>query len=160
MDIDWPALKKMLEGRFALEITSIHGPAHWQRVERYAIDVARHSGGAVLVGRLFAALHDVCRQNDARDAAHGAHAAALATQLRGVYYDLPDEDFVKLQYACTWHTAGRISDDPTIGACWDADRLDLWRVDITPRAELMSTSYARALVHAGKTGPQYLPDPL
>ena len=36
-----------------------------------------------------------------------------------------------------------VSDDPTTGACWDADRLNLWRVGITPAARLLSTTEAR-----------------
>jgi uncharacterized protein len=30
-----------------------------------------------------------------------------------------------------------------VGACWDADRLDLGRVGIRPRADLLSTEIAR-----------------
>ena len=32
--------------------------------------------------------------------------------------------------------------DPTVLTCWDADRLDLGRVGITPRAEKLCTSAA------------------
>ena len=38
---------------------------------------------------------------------------------------------------------GRVSDDPTIGTCWDADRLDLRRVAIVPKTGLMSTNPAK-----------------
>ena len=32
--------------------------------------------------------------------------------------------------------------DPTIGTCWDADRLDLWRVGITPHVRFLCTAAA------------------
>jgi uncharacterized protein len=50
-----------------------------------------------------------------------------------------------LQKACSWHTRGKLSEDPTIGACWDADRLDLTRIGETPKARFMSTALGRSL---------------
>jgi hypothetical protein len=41
------------------------------------------------------------------------------------------------------HDRGHVSDVATIGACRDADRLDLTRLGIAPRAELMSTEAGR-----------------
>ena len=35
-----------------------------------------------------------------------------------------------LAFACEEHTNGGIGPDPTVGVCWDADRLNLWRVGI------------------------------
>ena len=45
--------------------------------------------------------------------------------------------------ACTRHDKGQVDDDPTVGLCWDSDRLNLWRVGITPKARLLSTVPAR-----------------
>ena len=36
------------------------------------------------------------------------------------------------------------SDDPIIGTCWDADRLDLGRVGVKPNPKLLSTERARS----------------
>ncbi len=157
MPIDWDTLWRVLDDRFALGHASIHGPEHWRRVERYAVHVAEQSGGDALVVRLFAIFHDVCRLNDSVDDEHGARGAALAAHLRGEYFALSDARFAQLHDACTWHTAGHLSDDPTIGACWDADRLDIWRVGYTPHERFMSTDHARALVRAGRIGPRHLP---
>ncbi len=44
-----------------------------------------------------------------------------------------------LVFAIQHHTDGATSGDPTIGTCWDADRLDLGRVGIVPSARKMST---------------------
>jgi uncharacterized protein len=52
---------------------------------------------------------------------------------------LSDEDFERLLYACRFHNDGGVSSDPTVGACRDADRLDLPRVGITPQARYFST---------------------
>jgi hypothetical protein len=47
--------------------------------------------------------------------------------------------------------------NPTIGCCWDADRLDLSRVGIEPDTELMSTDagrrWGRPLTAASLAGP-------
>lgn len=37
------------------------------------------------------------------------------------------------------HTVEHRTGDPTIDACFDADRLDLWRVGIKPDPSLMAT---------------------
>ncbi|MHB9026175.1 MAG: hypothetical protein ACYC7E_18715 [Armatimonadota bacterium] len=157
MQIDWDALWEELIGHFSMGEESIHGPEHWRRVERHAVELAEHSGGEILVVRLFAVFHDVCRENDGRDDAHGARGAAQALRLRGRCFELPDASFAQLHYACTWHTAGQLSGDPTIGACWDADRLDIWRAGYTPDERFMSTEHARELVRAGRIGPEYTP---
>ena len=93
---------------------------------------------------LFALLHDSQRFNDSRDPEHGLRAALFARELQaeGVLA-LDDERLAVLVDACTRHDKGYVSDDPTTGACWDADRLNLWRVGITPEARLLSTWPAR-----------------
>ncbi len=78
MQIDWDALWAELTGRFSMGEESIHGPEHWRRVERHAMELAEHSGGDLLVVRLFAVFHDVCRVNDGRDDDHGARGAEQA----------------------------------------------------------------------------------
>jgi uncharacterized protein len=50
-----------------------------------------------------------------------------------------------LYEACRLHTDGLLEGDPTLQACWDADRLDLGRVGIQPRLDLLCTDAARSL---------------
>ena len=50
-----------------------------------------------------------------------------------------------LDYAIRHHVDGDVSDDPTIGTCWDADRLDLGRVGIVPDEQYMSTAEGKRL---------------
>ena len=99
--------------------------------------------------RLFALFHDSRREHDGRDNRHGARGAAYAASLRGELFELSDAHFELLHYACTWHTHGRLSEEPTIGTCWDADRLDLGRVGIKPAARYMSTDFAKKIAASG-----------
>ena len=45
--------------------------------------------------------------------------------------------------ACIGHSEGDTSSNPTIAACWDADRLDLGRVGKPPSARFLSLEAAR-----------------
>jgi uncharacterized protein len=51
-----------------------------------------------------------------------------------------------MMMACALHTDGHTTGDPTLLACWDADRLDLGRVGIVPKPKLLCTDMARALL--------------
>jgi uncharacterized protein len=48
-----------------------------------------------------------------------------------------------LAYAVRHHSDGLIEADVTVQTCWDADRLDLGRVGIIPRADRLCTEQAR-----------------
>lgn len=145
MDLDYPKIWQQVVGDFQCGANSIHGPSHWRRVEENGLLVAPRSGAVVDVVRLFAVFHDSRREDDGSDDSHGERGAVYAAGLRGVLFDLSDEHFKLLEYACIWHTQGKLSKDPTIGTCWDADRLDLGRVGIQPEARFMSTAFAREL---------------
>lgn len=115
--------------------------------------LATRSGAVEEVVRLFAVFHDSRREHDGWDNTHGSRGAAYAKRLRGVLFDISDQHFELLQYACKWHTHGRLSDEPTIGTCWDADRLDLGRVGIEPEARYMSTEFGREIAVHGSIEP-------
>jgi uncharacterized protein len=78
---------------------------------------------------------------------HGSRGAALARDLRGEAFDLEDAEMKLLRFACEEHTNGGLDPDPTVGVCWDADRLNLWRVGIKPDPRLLSTQAARRGEH-------------
>jgi uncharacterized protein len=59
---------------------------------------------------------------------------------------LDDSQFTLLYEACRLHTDGHTDAAPTVQACWDADRLDLGRVGITPAPHRLCTDAARALL--------------
>jgi uncharacterized protein len=83
------------------------------------------------------------RENDGHDPGHGARGAELARTLRTKYIDLDDEAFAHLTYACQHHTDGLVEAHVTVQTCWDADRLDLGRVDIMPDPKLLCTEAAK-----------------
>jgi hypothetical protein len=49
----------------------------------------------------------------------------------------------RLLYACELHADGHVTDDPTVGACWDANRLDIARYGMRLLPTLLSTERAR-----------------
>ena len=147
--IDWETLWTLAAGRFILGTGSIHGPHHWRKVERNAVQLAADSGADETVVRLFAALHDSCRQNESYDPEHGLRAAEWAAELRGRDFDLDDGRFELLTQALIGHDKGYTSADPTIGTCWDADRLELTRVGVRPDPKYMSTIPGRTLAGRG-----------
>jgi len=129
---------------------SIHGPNHWRRVLRFGLKIAEESNADVLVVKLFALFHDSRRVNDGHDPDHGLRGAKFAKELReSGSFELEDEQFEKLYFACQWHTDKHHHDDVTIGTCWDSDRLDLGRVWIQPKAEFLNTEAAKRAVDTG-----------
>lgn len=153
MTIDFEQLWETVEGQFRILAHSVHGPAHWRRVERNGLLLASRSGADVTVVRLFALFHDSRRVDDGWDRGHGARGAEYAKSLRSFFSDLSDDRFEKLHYACTWHTDGGNHGDATIGTCWDADRLDLGRVGIIPSPEFMSTEFGKEMAGYGSIQP-------
>jgi uncharacterized protein len=146
LQLDLSPLWVLAEGKFRLGPHSLHGPDHWQRVERNALHVSSSSGADVLLVRLFAVLHDSHRHNECHDPEHGQRAATWAVELNGgSHFDLTPDRLALLQFALTYHDKGQTSTDATVGTCWDADRLDLGRVGITPNPNLMSTAAGKAL---------------
>ena len=104
---------------------------------------------------LFALLHDSMRENDSVDPGHGPRAAAFAIELHGEgLLGTTPAQLETLRYACFEHTNGLVSADPTVGTCWDADRLDLPRVGIQPDPARFSTARA----HEGPPELGELPD--
>lgn len=149
-------LKSVVEAILAartLDDFSIHGPKHWARVDGNARYCASLSGGDLEVARLFALFHDSQRWNDGADPEHGRRGAELAVSMNGQHFHLDNEQLDKLVYACEHHTFGMLSDDPTIGSCWDGDRLDLTRVGAIPDPKFMSTDAGRGLAKSGDMRP-------
>jgi hypothetical protein len=140
---DWlqPILEDAWAGFSLGRKNSVHGLWHWEKVERNALALAKATPDAdKIVCQIFALVHDSKRQNEDDDPEHGDRAAEFVEKL---YKEekLPITVVQKelLTYACRLHEKGQVSDNPTIGVCWDADRLDLTRVGITPDPKLLST---------------------
>ena len=137
------ALIAALRREFALDWHGIHGAGHWARVRRNGLQLSPVTGAVPRVVEIFAVLHDVKRRHDGFDPTHGERAAEFAQSLRGTLLHLDDRDFDLLVTACTGHSSGSTAGDPTVLTCWDADRLDLGRVGVVPKASRLCTSAAR-----------------
>ena len=122
----------------------IHGIYHWKTVERNGLYLAQFSGADPAVVSHFAFFHDCMRQNEHHDPEHGPRGAKYAKHNRHLI-DLNDEQFELFFRACSGHTHGRKTDDPTIASCWDADRLDLGRVGIEPYSKFLITKEAKRI---------------
>ena len=121
-----------------------HGEHHWRCVAATGLTLGRALDG---VDRglvfCFGLLHDTRRENETFDPGHGTRAASFAAELRDEgALELDEARFGVLAEALRLHSSGQVSVDPTIGACWDADRLHLPRVFIEPDPDLFSTPVA------------------
>jgi uncharacterized protein len=129
--------------QYPLPWNGIHGISHWARVLENGRRLAVLTGAKIEVVELFAVLHDSRRTNEGVDYIHGPQGAKYAAKIHDRFFWLPDEDFALLQKACAGHTNGHTRADVTVQTCWDADRLDLGRVGITPQPKRLCTPAAR-----------------
>lgn len=141
-----PNLERLLDAiqdAAPLQGSYIHGDQHWRAVAEVGLRLVAGSPRADRdVVFLFALFHDSKRENEDEDPGHGARGAKLAESLHGRLYRLPDQRLEFLLAACRQHSDGRFSDHATIGVCFDADRLNLWRVGKEPDAKFLSTDGA------------------
>lgn len=120
-----------------------HDIAHWARVRANGLMLANDTGANRHVVELFAFFHDARHLNEHIDDGHASRGAALARRFKGRYFDATDDEMDLLQLACDGHSDGITRGDPTVMTCWDADRLDLGRVGITPNAKYLCTTLAK-----------------
>jgi uncharacterized protein len=119
----------------------LHGLEHWRRVHDVGLELAAQTPDAdPQVVAAFSVFHDALRVSDGVDPEHGVRGSRLANAL--VTW-LDRDQLRKLLLACSTHTDGGVSSDPTIGSCFDADRLDLPRCGVTVDERLLSTEAAR-----------------
>jgi uncharacterized protein len=126
----------------------LHGEAHWLAVATTGLDLAAETGADPQVVFAFGLLHDTRRENDSRDPGHGPRAAAFARELhRDGDLPLDAERLELLCLALELHADGHVSAHPTVGTCWDADRLHLSRLGhhFVLDPNLLSTAAARTL---------------
>ena len=116
-----------------------HGIDHWDRVYANGQLLITRKVNSLVVG-LFAYFHDFCRMDDGEDLQHGPRSAAFIDTIRDtLLVDISDEEIHLLKEACRLHTVATKTGNPTIDACFDADRLDLGRVGIIPDPARMAT---------------------
>jgi len=146
----WESLGGRLLGQFRLPRESAHGPGHWSRVERFGLQLATRSGADPLVVRLFAYFHDAARVAEGGDPGHGTRGAALVARFqREGLLRLDRRRLLLLIEACDAHSEVLHHPDPTIGTCFDADRLDLARYGMRVDARFLNTVAAKRWVSSG-----------
>jgi uncharacterized protein len=148
--------------RLARFPSHLHGPAHWARVQRFGALLAEREGLSVEARRvvdLFAWTHDLAREDDWGGNAHALAGAEYLDEIVPVVFPGADAAEVEVvRIAIRHHSdgltarqaleAGLFSGLPwpselaasAVGVAWDADRLDLLRLRVSPRPELMSTT--------------------
>lgn len=141
----WLDLVRTVEGRAPLVGSQDHGAHHWRLVGVTGAELlATVPEADPLVVLLFALFHDSQRETDYVDPEHGPRGARLARELvPDVVPHLAPERLEVLAHACEVHTTASPTDDPTLGTCWDSDRLNLWRVGIEPSTLYLSTDEAK-----------------
>jgi uncharacterized protein len=122
--------------------SKLHGVHHWQCVAEAGLQLVRHTPGAdQTVVFLFALFHDSMRLDDSWDLDHGSRASEFVRGFQtGIKISPAQREL--LAKACADHTRGQLSQDPTLACCWDADRLNLWRIGVKPSAKYLSTETA------------------
>jgi uncharacterized protein len=138
-------IARILSG-YSLPLDGYHGVVHWARVLENGLRIAEETPADPEVVELFALFHDSRRINEDHDEGHGLRGGELARSLRGSLIHLDDDQFDLLFEACRLHTDGYTTGDPTLVACWDADRLDLGRVGVTPKPHRLCTDVGRGLL--------------
>jgi len=134
----------LLERESAFFDSFDHGLNHWRMVERNGLYLSQFTGADTKVVSIFAYFHDCMRENEYEDPKHGPRGAAFAKQHSPIL-GLSDTQLQMLYRACRGHTYGKKSVCCTIATCWDADRLDIGRVGITPNAKYMLTDEAKRI---------------
>ncbi len=138
-----PALIQLIRSTFQLDWQGVHGVSHWARVRINGLLIARHNQANQRVIELFAFLHDSQRQADFNDPEHGQRAAEFIKSLPRELLLINAHEQQLLMHACADHSKGFVIAEPTIGACWDADRLDLGRGGLRPEVNKLCTAIAR-----------------
>jgi len=131
--------------QFRLNWDGIHSIIHWARVYDIGLRLTEHTGANWKVVQLFSVFHDSRRYNEHLDPKHGQRGAELAIQFReDCFPSLTDDEFYLLHQACCLHTKASTHENITIQTCFDADRLDLGRVGITPKPKYLCTDIAKS----------------
>lgn len=130
-----------IETNMAIDIEGDHGVFHWERVFLNALVINNRLPEFNRVDQvllmLFALFHDSRRVNEHEDPGHGARGADLLNQYIELYVFhfnklFNSKDIANTKAACRDHTDKIHSTERLIQICFDADRLDLGRVGITP----------------------------
>lgn len=149
MSIDHKEILKKAQSVFKLDLAeTAHGDIHWFKVWANVLELVKQVPECDKeVAILFAILHDCKRVGEFDDPDHGKRAAEYAQELYDDgELDIDISQLNQLKFAIRYHNKARITSDPTVAVCWDADRLDLPRVGKVILPEMLSTSVAKEMI--------------
>lgn len=141
--MDIKQLTQTVLKQFKLDLKGTHGIPHWARVLENGRKLCELNGANRKVVDLFALFHDSKRELEGKDRMHGQRGAEFAYEMRSEL-DLTDHELELLMIACADHTKGLTEGDLTVQTCWDADRLDLGRILVTPDPTRLCTDAAKS----------------
>ena len=119
----------------------IHGVGHLRRVAYLAGRFAKVEDVCVKEAVIGGFLHDCARKDDRGGRTHAHESGDLALDIMLEHW--PDVDLDKIYSAIYNHADGLTTDDHLTGCIWDADRIALTRLGITPDPKLLSTNVAK-----------------
>lgn len=139
-------INQLLRSTFQLNWNGEHGASHWARVCNNGRQLACAEGANQRVIFYFSLFHDMARVNDGFDSGHGLRAAQYLESLGGAtFLGLHDDEFIELYEAMQFHSDSKNGASLTQKVCWDADRLDLWRVGIMPDPDRLYTETGKKI---------------
>lgn len=141
-----PVLQKIIN-RFELDINGgIHGIDHWSRVLINALKIAEKNNANKKILIVFSFFHDIRREHESGDPEHGLRGAKYLQTFK-YKININKNELKKAMIACEGHTSVLHHEDIDIATCWDADRLDLYRVGVKPDPEYLNTEFAKNAIN-------------
>jgi uncharacterized protein len=135
-------ISSILNGYHLDFINGVHSIRHWLRVMENGLTIASMNGASKKIIIAFSLFHDCRRHSESFDPLHGERASEYILKFKSSL-GLSEHELDLVTYAIKHHSDGRTSKDIHIGTCWDADRLDLMRIDTYPSKDFLSTDVAK-----------------
>lgn len=144
-EINYPEILDLIISQFKLGIDTVHGIKHWHKVYEIGNYLAKQTKADIEVVNFFAYFHDAKREDEYDDLEHGQRAAIFVEKLfNNKQIKISQSQFELLVFAYRHHNNSSIkSDNMTVQTCWDADRLDLWRVGVVPNPVMLNTEFSK-----------------
>jgi uncharacterized protein len=135
-------LKEIVKNFRFNPVDSDHGFLHWARVLENGLILSDFNGANKNIIIAFSFFHDSKRENETLDPFHGDRGANYLLKLKDKI-NLTQDEVLKCFTACKSHTDKLLIEDTDISTCWDADRLDLMRVNIFPEKDKLNGYISR-----------------
>lgn len=140
LEPSWTNLLIEVRRKARLRESPLHGEVHWRAVAATFLHIQKNKSDIDLeVGLAFALFHDSQRQDEMGDTWHGEAAAEFVASSDTLLHLIGPARRDQVFAACALHNEGYVErNNRSIGACLDADRLNLVRIGIQPKMDYMS----------------------